>query len=64
MGKKVSMARYEAAVEGYEGYCAACKKWSAECCEPDARGYECPRCEQPKVYGAEEAMMMGLVEVM
>jgi len=63
MGKRISMSRYEEATENSEGYCSACKKWTAECCEPDAREYECPRCKQPKVYGCEEAMMMGLVEV-
>jgi len=61
MGKKMTMRRYEEACEGYEGYCAKCKKWTAECCEPDARKYKCPVCSEHRVYGAEEAMMMGLV---
>ena len=28
--------------------------------EPDARKYECDCCGEPKVYGAEELIMMGL----
>lgn len=63
MGKKVALARYEKAAEGYEGFCAKCAKFTADSCEPDAREYECPRCGEPKVYGAEEAMMMGLIDV-
>ena len=60
MGKKISMRRYESASEGYEGYCAKCKKFTADGVEPDARKYKCPVCGEMRVYGAEEAMMMGL----
>ncbi len=41
----------------YIGFCIAC---GAEHygVEPDARRYECEECELPKVYGAEELMLM------
>ncbi len=42
-----------------EGFCLACGK-RAYGVEPDARRYTCEDCGQPKVYGAEELLMMGL----
>lgn len=46
----------------YEGWCTNCEDWTHDCCEPDARKYECPVCEQHTCYGAEELLIMGLVE--
>jgi len=31
--------------------------------EPDAADYECDQCGEPTVVGAEEALMLGLIEV-
>ena len=42
-----------------EGYCLACAE-KAYGVEPDARKYNCESCNMPKVYGAEELLMMGL----
>jgi Zn finger protein HypA/HybF involved in hydrogenase expression len=42
-----------------KGYCLACGKL-AHNVEPDARKYTCEKCGNPKVYGAEELLMMGL----
>lgn len=42
-----------------EGYCLACGE-EAYGVEPDARKYNCESCDKPKVYGAEELLMMGL----
>ncbi len=39
------------------GYCLECG-FTQECVEPDARGYVCDNCGQPKVYGAEELLFM------
>ena len=41
-----------------EGWCLACG--STQAAEPDARRYECEACGAPKVYGAEELILMGL----
>ena len=38
------------------GFCIACGA-DADGCEPDARGYECEECGEPRVYGAEELLM-------
>lgn len=61
---KLSSAEYRLYREGYWGYCIACEDWTADCgIEPDARDYECPACSDASVYGAEEALMMGFVEI-
>ncbi len=41
------------------GFCLACGA-EAYGVEPDARRYTCENCGQPKVYGAEELLLMGL----
>lgn len=41
--------------------CGYCDEYAG--CEPDAREYECPNCGESKLYGLEEAMMMGLIEI-
>lgn len=43
------------------GYCTECEDWTRDCCEPDAREYDCPDCEENTVYGAQELLIMGLV---
>jgi hypothetical protein len=44
------------------GWCLACGT-EADGVEPDARKYTCAACNQPKVYGLEELLMMGLVTI-
>ena len=46
--------------EGYEGFCLACGETQAQV-EPDGRRYKCEHCGEPKVYGFEELMVMGLL---
>lgn len=52
----------EAMSDGSQGFCLACGA-EAYGVEPDARRYICESCSQPKVYGLEELLMMGLMEV-
>lgn len=48
----------EAAESGDDiGFCLACGA-EAYGVEPDARKYECEECDAPKVYGAEELLLM------
>ena len=42
------------------GFCLACGD-EKDGCEPDARKYTCDSCNQPKVYGYSELVMMNLV---
>jgi hypothetical protein len=58
----VSLDQIMQAIESddYIGFCVAC---GAEHygIEPDARGYDCEECDQPKVYGAEELLLRYFV---
>lgn len=60
---KVTLQRVERAVKrammscDNPGFCVACGA-SSDGCEPDAREYECERCGEPKVYGAEELLII------
>lgn len=45
----------------YMGFCIACGA-TRECCEPDAREYDCEECGESTVYGAQELAIMGLVK--
>ncbi len=40
------------------GLCIKCHE-IADCCEPDARNYECDACGAKAVYGLEELIVMG-----
>ena len=53
---------YHSLHEDNGGYCLSCGQ---DACgvEPDARKYECEVCGEPKVYGLEELLMMGRVEI-
>jgi hypothetical protein len=56
---KVTIEQVMDAVESgdYVGFCLACGA-EAYGVEPDARKYTCEECDAPKVYGAEELLMI------
>lgn len=58
----VSPDEFQDHVDEYDGICAKCGEWSFGGCEPDAECYECESCGSKKVYGAEMALMMGMIE--
>lgn len=51
----------ESAMECYCGFCIACGA-ERDSCEPDARNYECYDCGEHQVFGAEELLIMGMVQ--
>ena len=54
----------EAIMEAMEeciGFCTVCGS-ERECCEPDACDYPCEECGENSVYGAEELLIIGLVD--
>jgi len=59
---EISQDEYEEHTEAYDGVCLACGEWTTGGCEPDARDYHCEACDENKVVGAEEALMMGVIE--
>lgn len=54
---------YLEATESNLGYCRNCKDFTNDYVEPDARNYKCDNCGRSAVFGAEEALMMGLIEL-
>lgn len=54
---------YTEACESNMGYCTNCKDFTTDSCEPDARKYKCDVCDLRTVFGAEEALMMGIIEI-
>ena len=54
---------YSEAAESNQGYCTHCKAFTNDFAEPDARNYICDECEQNTVFGAEEALMMGMISL-
>ena len=59
---RIPEAEYAEATESYQGWCKSCKKFTRDMTEPDARNYKCPVCDQHTVVGAENALIMGLID--
>ena len=59
---KIKDALYFKASEEYQGYCTFCDELTRGETEPDARGYECPKCGNFTVMGLEEALMQDKIE--
>lgn len=59
---EMSQDEFHEADEGSIGYCIRC---GSDCdgCEPDARRYRCEACSKTSVYGTQELLIMGLVEI-
>ncbi len=55
---------YMAAVNDDMGWCVDCQEFTRDMCEPDAREYDCPDCGGSTVYGAEEALVQDMIEVL
>ncbi len=56
---KPSFSALESMRHADDGFCLACGEVNHGV-EPDARKYKCQCCGAPKVYGAEELMIMNL----
>lgn len=61
MSTPINESDYVDATESYQGWCRSCKAFTHDSAEPDARNYECPECGKREVFGAEEALLMGLI---
>jgi hypothetical protein len=49
--------------DDYMGFCPDCCDFTRDCTEPDAEHYDCPDCEKNNVVGAEQALIMGLIDI-
>ena len=61
MAKVITQAEYEDATGNYLGWCTVCEEFTREHTEPDAEGYDCPKCEGLTVVGAEDALLTGAI---
>lgn len=61
MAVSMSLEKFEELSEDNGGMCIECGE-EAFGVEPDARKYKCESCGKLAVYGAEELLMMGMVE--
>lgn len=61
IAKRFTLEQIEQADADMYGFCLACGT-ERECCEPDARKYNCEECGLNLVYGAQEIALMGLVQ--
>ena len=59
----VSEADYLSACDSYMGWCRACGDLTTDCVEPDATHYRCEACDERQVFGAENALLGGLIEL-
>ena len=65
MGAKlITEARFNEAIDGYEGWCDTCGDFTRGETEGDAEGYNCERCESlDSVCGAEQALLLGKIDI-
>lgn len=59
---KMTERTYRRMRDEYTGLCLACGA-EKDSCEPDAEDYECDECGEERVYGIEQALIMGEVEI-
>jgi hypothetical protein len=58
----VSSAEYLELRDSDGGICLSCGE-HADGCEPDAERYECEACGEHAVYGIEQALIMGRIDI-
>lgn len=60
----MTLEEFQEHSDSNDGYCKTCKEVTANGgIEPDAREYECPDCKELTLYGVEEALLQGLIEL-
>ena len=60
---KISEEQYYYLREDYCGVCLSCWEIAYGDTEPDARNYKCEACEKKEVFGIDEALIIGKVEI-
>ena len=61
--KTITLSEYDDARDSHLGWCPTCEEFARDSTEPDADGYDCPDCGGQRVVGAEQALLLGLVEI-
>lgn len=63
MAHPVTFAAYEQARAHDAGFCSDCLIFCGDYIEPDMSKAVCPECYEFTLYGAEEALLQGLITV-
>jgi hypothetical protein len=61
--KSFSVQEFQDMCEEDMGYCIFCHEFTNSGVEPDAENYTCESCNNETVFGAEQALIMGLLTV-
>lgn len=59
---QITSEQYADMRENGEGFCICCEA-EASGVEPDARNYHCEECRANQVFGIEELLVMGKIEI-
>lgn len=62
MSQPIYAATTEQIMDSTDGICLACKAIQSGC-EPDMRKGTCESCGEKKVYGMQEALLMGAITI-
>lgn len=62
MSTRIKEVEYMEASEGCLGWCTECCEFTRENTEPDAESCDCPKCGSYTVIGADNALIMGLLD--
>ena len=64
MSYRIPHQYFEELCDDFAGFCLVCQDITREFdTEPDAEEYECPVCGTDSVYGIEECLIRGWIEV-
>jgi hypothetical protein len=61
--RSMSSSEFYDLTENSGGICRNCGETTEGGCEPDARNYQCESCGEREVFGVEEALISGWVEI-
>lgn len=60
---KIIKAYEEEISDGTNGCCLACEEFVFGGIEPDAENYPCESCGENQVFGLEQLLIMGILEI-
>lgn len=58
---EITEQEYVEAAEECRGFCTNCREFTNDFAEPDAERYVCEECGRMTVFGAEQALVLGLI---
>jgi len=59
----LTVEEYQQHCDQYDGFCTSCEEWTVGGVEPDAENYTCEMCDEATVFGCEQLLIMGCLEI-